>query len=81
MNEVADGLSRANEGTQHKEGDGSNWTIPEDWEVNAGLTQDIFYLSSTRTPEMASLKERFKDKPIFAKVIDTLLEMDQGASL
>ena len=30
---------------------------------------------------MAALRDRFKDKPIFAEVIDAMLELDQGVSL
>ena len=80
-NVVADGLSRACEGTGNEEGDGSEWTVSEDWESNVGLTHDIFQLTDTETPEMAKLRERFKKEPIFAEVIDAILEMDQDVSL
>ena len=30
---------------------------------------------------MAKLRERFKDEPIFAEVIDAILEMDQDTNL
>ena len=33
LNIVADGLSQANEGTAHEEGDSSKWTVSEDWEA------------------------------------------------
>jgi hypothetical protein len=81
LNVVADGLSRASEGTDHDEGDGSEWTVSEDWESNKGLTHDIFQLTDTSTPEIAKLRERFKDEPIFAEVIDAILELDQGVNL
>ena len=81
LNVVADGLSRANEGTAKGEGDGSSWTVSEDWETNTGLTQDIFHLSNTETPEIAKLRDRFKDELIFAEVIDAILEIDQGTNL
>ena len=80
-NVVADGLSRACEGTYNEEGDGSEWTVSEDWESNIGLTHDIFRLSDAGTSEMANLRERFKEEPIFAEVIDAILEMDQSTSL
>ena len=60
LNIVADGLSRANEGTQNEEGDGSEWTVPEDWEANVGLTHNIFQVTDASTPEVARLSERFK---------------------
>ena len=81
LNVVADGLSRANEGSEHEKGDGSEWTVSEDWEADTGLTHDIFHLSTAQTPEMAKLRERFKDEPIFAEVIDAILEMDQDTNL
>ena len=83
LNVVADGLSRANEGTEHEEGDGSEWTVSEDWEANTGLTHDIFLLPTTvaETPETTKLRERFKNEPIFAEVIDAILGMDQDTNL
>ena len=81
LNVVADGLSRASEGTDQEEGDGSEWTVPEDWESNTGLTHDIFQLTDPSTPEIANLRERFKEEPIFAEVIDAILELDHGANL
>ena len=81
LNVVADGLSRANEGAEHEEGDGSEWTVSEDWEANTGFTHDIFHTSTMETPETAKLRERFKDKPIFAEVIDAILGLDQDTNL
>ena len=81
LNVVADGLSRACEGTEHEEGDGSSWTVSEDWETNTGLTHNIFQLTDASTPEAAKLRERFKEEPIFVEVVDAILELDQGVSL
>jgi hypothetical protein len=81
LNVVADGLSRANEGTNTEDGDGSDWTVSEDWETNTGLTHDIFYLSNPETQETALLRERFKNEPIFAEVVDAILETDQNTNL
>lgn len=81
VNVVADGLSRANEGTDNEEGDGSEWTVSEDWETNMGLTHDVFHTADASAPEVALLRDRFKDEPIFAEVIDAMLELDQGVSL
>ena len=81
LNVVADGLSRASEGTDHEKEDGSEWTVSEDWEGNKGLTHDIFQLTNPSTPEVAKLRERFKDEPIFAEVIDAILELDHGVNL
>jgi transposase InsO family protein len=81
LNVVADGLSRANEGSNNEEGDGSEWTVSEDWETNVGLTHDIFYTTDASTPDIANLRERFKNETIFAEVIDAILELDQGTNL
>jgi hypothetical protein len=81
LNVVADGLSRASEGTEIRIGDGSDWTVSEDWEANAGLIHDIFQLTDASTPEVAQLREQFKSEPIFAEVIDTILELDHGTNL
>ena len=81
MNVVADGLSRASEGMENEGEDGSEWTVSEDWESNAGLTHDIFHTTEAISPAMAKLRERFKDEPIFAEVIDAILELDQGTNL
>ena len=81
LNVVADGLSRANEGTENESEDGSEWTVSEDWETNIGLTHDVFHTTEATTPATAKLRERFKDEPIFAEVIDAILELDQGTSL
>ena len=81
LNVVADGLSRANEGAENEGEDGSEWTVSEDWESNTGLTHDIFHTTEAITPALAELRERFKDEPIFAEVIDAILELDQSTSL
>jgi hypothetical protein len=38
-------------------------------------------MESASIPEIAELKEHFKNKPIFAEVINALLKLDQGKSL
>ena len=81
LNVVADGLSRAREGSEHEEGDGSEWTVSEDWETNVGLTHDVFHLTETDTPGITNLRERFKNEPIFAEVIDAILGIDQNTNL
>jgi hypothetical protein len=80
-NLVADGSSRANEGLPNEEDDGSLWSVSEDWEATTGLTHDIFYLTNPASPEVDQLRKRFKDEPIFAEVVDALLELDQGKSI
>ena len=78
---VADGLSQAGVGLENSEGDSSEWTVSEDWEANVGLTHNIFYTTNPETSETAKLRERFKNEPIFAEVIDAILELDQNTDL
>ena len=80
-NVVADGLSRADEGAPHEEGDSSEWMVSEDWEATTGLTHDLFQVSDAGSKEMLALRKRFQDIPIFLEVIEALLELDQGTSL
>ena len=75
---VADGLSRANEGLPNEQGDGSQWTVFEDWEAVTGLTHDIFLITDPTNPEVSQLKERFGNEPIFLEVIEAILNLDQG---
>ena len=81
INVVADGLSRANEGLPNEDGDGSQWTVSEDLETTAGLTHDIFYTTDPMAPEVAQLRDRFKDEPIFLEVINALLNLDHGKNV
>jgi hypothetical protein len=81
INVVADGLSRANEGLNHEGGDGSHWTVSEDWEASTGLTHDIFLTTDPTSPEVASLKDRFKNEPLFLEVVEALFELDQGKDI
>ena len=81
INVVADGLSRAAEGTPREEGDGSEWTVSEDWEATAGLTHDLFHVADAGSEEMTALRERFRDVPMLLEVVEALLELDQGTSL
>jgi transposase InsO family protein len=81
INVVADGLSRAAEGTPREEGDGSEWTVSEDWEATTGLTHDLFHVADAGSEEMTALRERFRNVPMLLEVVDALLELDQGTSL
>ena len=81
INVVADGLSRAAKGTPQEEGDGSKWTVSEDWEETAGLTHDLFHVAGACSEEMSMLREQFQNVPMLLEVIDALLELNQGTSL
>ncbi|KII91256.1 hypothetical protein PLICRDRAFT_85756, partial [Plicaturopsis crispa FD-325 SS-3] len=55
-------------------GDGSDWTVGEDWEVASGLVHDIFL--TTVSPDIEALRQRLKDEPIFREVIDAIHNLD-----
>ena len=71
-NVVADGLSRAAEGTPNEEGDGSEWTVAEDWETVTGLVHDIFHMDTVCKVELLLLC--FASEPMFLEVIKSLKE-------
>ena len=55
-------------GIDHKEGDGSDWTVCEDWESGTGIVNDLLTIDSTIEP----LCEHFQNKLVFLEVIDAL---------
>jgi hypothetical protein len=88
-NAVADALSRADEGRPKVAGDGSEWTVSPDWESRSGIINDLFvvedvgetYLVMAVPEGTASLRERFKEEPVYLEVIDAILELDFGSSM
>jgi hypothetical protein len=78
VNVVADRLSRAREGREQEEGDGSEWTVQEDWEAVTGLVYNMWRIESVS--EVEGLLERFEGEPIFMEVIKALVEIDMGES-
>jgi transposase InsO family protein len=79
INVVADGLSRKWEGQPRSDGDGSNWSVSEDWEAAEGLVHDVF--SITPDPDAVAMRDRFRNEAIFREVVEALLELDTGGSL
>ena len=75
---MADSLSRMFAGVPKQPEDGHTWTVSEDWHTNSGLTQDLFGV--TPVPEHEALRTRFKNEPMFASILDALLELDHGNS-
>ncbi|TFK64745.1 hypothetical protein BDN72DRAFT_774190, partial [Pluteus cervinus] len=83
INVVADGLSRAMEGVAKEGGDGSEWTVSEDWETGHGLVHDLFAVSPhsrTLTTEEEALRIRFESEPVFTEVLGAIWELDHGVS-
>ncbi|KAJ3912899.1 hypothetical protein F5877DRAFT_53332 [Lentinula edodes] len=64
---MADGLSRMWEGQDRVVGDGSKWTVSEDWEAVTGLVNDVF-----GALDWEALAEHFVSEPVFKEVLDAL---------
>lgn len=72
-------MSRMWEGQDWVVGDGSEWTVSEDWEVVTGLVNDVFGVSivegmmgGTEVSDWEALLERFVSEPVFKEVLDAL---------
>lgn len=68
INVVADGISRMDEGKPRTDTDGSSWSVSPDWEVSQGIVQDVLLTEV----EEDSLRERFKDEPLFLSILDAI---------
>ena len=79
INVVADGISRKWEGLPRQKGDGSEWTVCEDWEVAAGPVNDV--LTVAPDSDMQALKECFKDEPVFKEVLKAMLAINSDYSI
>ncbi|KIJ29606.1 hypothetical protein M422DRAFT_80122, partial [Sphaerobolus stellatus SS14] len=52
-------------------GDGSDWSVTQDWEDREGLKNDVFGIGEDK--EMTALRDRFMEDPWFLEVVDYLL--------
>jgi hypothetical protein len=75
LNVIADSLSHKWEGIAPTPGDGSEWTVSENWEARTGLTNDIMHITETNTTA-EKLRTRFADKPVFQEVIEAIYNLD-----
>ena len=55
INIMANGISHMHEGVPRAQGNGSDWTVCEDWETQSGLINNIFQV----TDNAAQLREHF----------------------
>ncbi|KAJ3889522.1 hypothetical protein GG344DRAFT_9994, partial [Lentinula edodes] len=78
---VADGISRKDEGLPEFEGDGSSWSVSEDWESSRGLAQDVMALEEEESNEFVALRRRFSDEPVFSEVVNALANLKSNASV
>jgi len=76
-NTAADALSRRLSGQPRVDGDGSAWTVSEDWESAHGLINDLF-LTEMSDPAIEDMRTRFQHEPLFLEVVEALLDLDSG---
>lgn len=74
-NVAADALSRCMSGRPRAEGDGSAWSVSEDWESAHGLVNDLLLVQLTDSM-VSDLRERFAQEPLFLEVIEALQDLD-----
>ena len=79
VNNIADGVSRQYEGTVKEHGDGSEWDVCPDPDMLTGVVQDLFQVAVPT--EHLNLYARFANEPIFAHIIDALLELNHGTRI
>jgi len=75
MNVAADALSRRLSGHPRTDGDGSAWTVSEDWESAHGIVNDLL-LTETSSTEVKDLRSRFQHEPLLLEVVEALLNLD-----
>ncbi|KIJ07636.1 hypothetical protein PAXINDRAFT_90095, partial [Paxillus involutus ATCC 200175] len=61
-----------------KDGDGSAWSVNEDWEASSGIVNDLFTVSVN--PSIMDLRKRFTKEPLFSEVIEAIYDLDRERS-
>ena len=79
INVIADGISQKWEGLPRQVGDGSKWTVCEDWEETTGLVNDILHVAPD--DNMTRLKKHFMDEPVFTEVLNALLAISNNSGV
>ena len=78
INMVAEGISWKWEGKPRELGDGSEWTVSEHWVANIGLENDILHV--TTDDASSSLHEQFCNEPLFLRVINSILAIEDKST-
>ncbi|KIK22649.1 hypothetical protein PISMIDRAFT_102087 [Pisolithus microcarpus 441] len=60
------------------EGDGSRWTVSEDWETQRGIVNDLFAVETNL--ELAALREHFANKLLFLEVVEAIGNLKTNTS-
>ncbi|KAJ3912113.1 hypothetical protein F5877DRAFT_54508, partial [Lentinula edodes] len=74
------------EGQDRVVGDGTEWTVSEDWEAVTGLVNDVFGVSvgegvlrDAEATDWTTLSKRFITEPVFAEVVEALRVLEGPA--
>ncbi|KAJ3912377.1 hypothetical protein F5877DRAFT_54136, partial [Lentinula edodes] len=75
------------EGQDRVVGDGSEWSVSEDWEAVTGLVNDVFgvsvgdrVLQDGDATDWKALSDRFVHEPVFTEVVEALRVLESPAS-
>lgn len=80
-NPVADGISRGF-GEEHREKDGSRWSVEADWHSRSGLTNSLWMIAGRQEDEATEeLRARFEGDVFFEPIVETLLGKPRGSSI
>ncbi|KIJ57708.1 hypothetical protein HYDPIDRAFT_103956, partial [Hydnomerulius pinastri MD-312] len=60
------------------DGDGSAWSVSEDWEAAKGIVNDLFTVSVDSS--ITNLCARFVDEPLFSEVLEAIFNLDRAKS-
>ncbi|KAG2048152.1 hypothetical protein BDR06DRAFT_1073349, partial [Suillus hirtellus] len=66
-------------GRPRENGDGSAWSVNEDWESAHGLVNDLLQVDVTDML-VTELRTRFANEPLFLEVIDAMHNLDSAKS-
>ncbi|KIJ10053.1 hypothetical protein PAXINDRAFT_86602, partial [Paxillus involutus ATCC 200175] len=56
------------------DGDGSEWSVNEDWEASKGITNDLFNIAVDLP--LSKLHARFADEPLLLEIVEALHNLD-----
>ncbi|KIK74088.1 hypothetical protein PAXRUDRAFT_94327, partial [Paxillus rubicundulus Ve08.2h10] len=55
-------------------GDGSEWSVNEDWEASRGIMNNLFTIAVDLS--LSKLHAHFTDKPLLLEIIEVLHDLD-----
>ncbi|KAH7918009.1 hypothetical protein BV22DRAFT_989198, partial [Leucogyrophana mollusca] len=77
---VSDGLSQQFVGRDNIPGNGSEWTVSEDWETSRGIVNDLFHVGMEDN-DYQKLKTRYGSESLWMLMIDAILDRDHSMNI